>query len=96
MKSVSLLALQATAKGDALKLNATGVVSDDETAEPHGGRAPRRPRGLAPRGAGEVAGDGGRDPQVHRLARQDDGLDRGTLPGAAVRALAEKKHAHVD
>src|SRR5659263_338285 len=32
MKSVQFLALQATAKGDALKLNATGVVSDDETA----------------------------------------------------------------
>ena len=33
MKNVSLLALQATAKGDALKLNATGVVNDAETAE---------------------------------------------------------------
>ena len=32
MKSVQFLALQATAKGDALKLNATGLVSDDETA----------------------------------------------------------------
>ncbi|HTS03568.1 MAG TPA: hypothetical protein VMN04_13670, partial [Thermoanaerobaculia bacterium] len=32
MKNVSLLALQATARGDALKLSATGVVSDEETA----------------------------------------------------------------
>ena len=80
MKSVSLLALQATAKGDALKLSATGLASDEETA----GLMEDALRGVlaawrlaAQEKSPETVAD---PPQVHGLARQVDGLDRRHAP----------------
>jgi hypothetical protein len=96
MKSVSLLALQATAKGDALKLNATGLVSDDETA----GLMEDALRGVL--AAWRLAAQEKSPETVSMLRKFVVTRDKssvsvsGTLPGAAVRALAEKKHAQVD
>ena len=96
MKTVSLLALQATAKGDALKLNATGLVSDDETA----GLMEDALRGVL--AAWRLAAQEKSPETVSMLRKFAVSRDKstvsisGTLPGAAVRALAEKKHAHVD
>lgn len=96
MKSVSLLALQATAKGDALKLNATGLVSDDETA----GLMEDALRGVL--AAWRLAAQEKSPETVSMLRKFTVSRDKtsvsvsGTLSGAAVRALAEKKHAHVD
>lgn len=93
MKSVSLLALQATAKGDALKLNATGLVSDDETA----GLMEDALRGVL--AAWRLAAQEKSPDTVAVLRKFTVSRDRttvsigGTLPGATVRALAEKKHA---
>ena len=94
MKNVSLLALQATAKGDALKLNATGVVNDDETA----GLMEDALRGVL--AAWRLAAQEKSPETVSVLRKFTVSRDKstvsiaGTLPGAAVRALAEKKHAH--
>ena len=96
MKSVQFLALQATAKGDALKLNATGVVSDDETA----GLMEDALRGVL--AAWRLAAQEKSPETVSVLRKFTVSRDKttvsisGTLPGAAVRALAEKKHAQVD
>lgn len=98
MKSVSLLALQATAKGDALKLNATGLVSDDETA----GLMEDALRGVL--AAWRLAAQEKSPETVSMIRKFSVSRDKstvsisGTLSGAAVRALAEKKHphAHVD
>ena len=96
MKSVSLLALQATAKGDALKLNATGLVSDEETAS----LMEDALRGVL--AAWRLAAQEKSPDTVAVLRKFTVTRDKstvsiaGTLPGAAVRALAEKKHAHVD
>ncbi len=93
MKSVSLLALQATAKGDALKLNATGLVSDDETA----GLMEDALRGVL--AAWRLAAQEKSPETVSVLRKFTVSRDKssvsigGTLPGATVRALAEKKHA---
>ena len=93
MKSVSLLALQATAKGDALKLNATGLVSDDETA----GLMEDALRGVL--AAWRLAAQEKSPDTVAVLRKFNVSRDKssvsisGTLPGSAVRALAEKKHA---
>jgi hypothetical protein len=93
MKSVSLLALQATAKGDALKLNATGVASDDETA----GLMEDALRGVL--AAWRLAAQEKSPETVAVLRKFTVSRDKstvsisGTLPGATVRALAEKKHA---
>ncbi|HQQ78440.1 MAG TPA: hypothetical protein PLB01_13890 [Thermoanaerobaculia bacterium] len=93
MKNVSLLALQATAKGDALKLNATGVASDDETA----GLMEDALRGVL--AAWRLAAQEKSPDTVAVLRKFAVTRDRstvsvsGTLPGATVRALAEKKHA---
>ena len=93
MKSVQFLALQATAKGDALKLNATGLVSDDETA----GLMEDALRGVL--AAWRLAAQE-KSPEtvsvLRKFAVTRDGTTvsiSGTLPGATVRALAEKKHA---
>ena len=94
MKSVSLLALQATAKGDALKLNATGLVSDEETA----GLMEDALRGVL--AAWRLAAQDKSPDTVAVLRKFTVSRDKstvsvaGTLPGSAVRALAEKKHAH--
>jgi hypothetical protein len=96
MKSVSLLALQATAKGDALTLNATGLVSDDETA----GLMEDALRGVL--AAWRLAAQEKSPDTVSVLRKFTVSRDKstvsigGTLPGATVRALAEKKHAQVD
>ncbi|HEY3351432.1 MAG TPA: hypothetical protein VGM13_16770 [Thermoanaerobaculia bacterium] len=93
MKSVSLLALQATARGDALKLNATGLVSDDETA----GLMEDALRGVL--AAWRLAAQEKSPETVAVLRKFTVTRDKstvsiaGTLPGAAVRAMAEKKHA---
>ena len=96
MKSVQLLALQATAKGDALKLNATGVVSDDETA----GLMEDALRGVL--AAWRLAAQEKSPETVSMLRKFTVTRDKssvsisGTLPGPAVRALAEKKHAQTN
>jgi len=96
MKSVQFLALQATAKGDALKLNATGLVSDDETA----GLMEDALRGVL--AAWRLAAQEKSPETVSMLRKFTVARDKatvsisGTLPGSAVRALAEKKHAQAD
>jgi hypothetical protein len=96
MKSVSLLALQATAKGDALKLDATGLVSDEETA----GLMEDALRGVL--AAWRLAAQEKSPETVSVLRKFTVTRDSssvsvsGTLPGATVRALAEKKHAQAD
>ncbi len=96
LKSVSLLTLQATAKGDALKLNATGLASDDETA----GLMEDALRGVL--AAWRLAAQEKSPETVSMIRKFTVSRDKstvsisGTLSGAAVRALAEKKHAQVD
>ncbi|MGE5717801.1 MAG: hypothetical protein ACM369_14215 [Acidobacteriota bacterium] len=96
MRSLQFLALQATAKGDALKLAATGLASDAETA----GLMEDALRGVL--AAWRLAAQEKSPETVSVLrkftvARDKDTVSiSGTLPGSAVRALAEKKHAHVD
>jgi hypothetical protein len=92
IKNVQFLALQATAKGDALKLAATGVVSDDETA----GLMEDALRGVL--AAWRLAAEE-KSPETVAMLRKftishDSGTVSisGTLPGSAVRAFAEKKH----
>jgi energy-coupling factor transporter ATP-binding protein EcfA2 len=92
MKSVQLLALQATAKGDALKLAATGLVSDAETA----GLMEDALRGVLAAwrlAAQEKSPDTVSVLRKFTVSRHKDTVSiSGTLPGATVRALAEKKH----
>ncbi len=96
MKSVQFLALQATTKGDALKLAATGVANDTETA----GLMEDALRGVL--AAWRLAAQEKSPETVSVLRKFTVSRDKdtvsinGTLPGATVRALAEKKHAHVD
>jgi hypothetical protein len=96
MKNVSLLALQATAKGDALKLSATGLASDEETA----GLMEDALRGVL--AAWRLAAQEKSPDTVAVLRKFTVSRDKstvsigGTLPGATVRALAEKKHAKAD
>jgi hypothetical protein len=96
MKSVSLLAIQATAKGDALKLNATGLVSDDETA----GLMEDALRGVL--AAWRLAAQEKSPETVSVLRKFSVSRDKttvsisGTLPGSTVRALAEKKQPKAD
>jgi hypothetical protein len=96
MKSVSLLALQATAKGDALRLDATGLVSDEETA----GLMEDALRGVL--AAWRLAAQEKSPETVSVLRKFTVTRDSssvsvsGTLPGATVRALAEKKHVQAD
>ena len=96
MKSVQFLALQATAKGDALKLNATGLANDDETA----GLMEDALRGVLAAwrlAAQEKSPDTVSVLRKFTVSRDKDTVSiSGTLPGATVRALAEKKHAQVD
>jgi hypothetical protein len=93
MKNVQLLALQATAKGDALKLAATGVVSDAETA----GLMEDALRGVL--AAWRLAAQEKSPDTVSMLRKFTVSRDKetvsisGTLSGAAVRALADRKHA---
>ena len=93
MKSVQFLALQATAKGDALKLNATGLVSDNETA----GLMEDALRGVLAAwrlAAQEKSPDTVSVLRKFTVSRDKDTVSiSGTLPGATVRALAEKKRA---
>jgi hypothetical protein len=96
MKNVSLLVFQATAKGDALKLNATGLVSDDETA----GLMEDALRGVL--AAWRLAVQEKSPETVSVLRKFTVSRDKttvsiaGTLPGPAIRALVEKKHAQAD
>jgi hypothetical protein len=98
MKNVQLLALQVTARGDALKLAATGYVADDETA----GLMEDALRGVL--AAWRLAAQENSPDTVSVLRKFTVSRDKGsvsisgTLPGATVRALAEKKHAdkHLD
>ena len=93
MSSVQLLALQATAKGDALKLAATGVANDAETA----GLMEDALRGVL--AAWRLAAQEKSPDTVAVLRKFTVSRDKetvsisGTLPGATVRALAAKKHA---
>jgi len=93
MKNVQLLALQVTAKGDALKLAATGLVSDAETA----GLMEDALRGIL--AAWRLAAQEKSPDTVSMLRKFTVSRDKdtvsisGTLSGAAVRALAEKKHS---
>jgi hypothetical protein len=96
MKSVQFLSLQATTKGDALKLAATGVANDAETA----GLMEDALRGVL--AAWRLAAQEKSPETVSVLRKFTVSRDKetvsisGTLPGATVRALAEKKHARVD
>ena len=96
MKSVQFLALQATAKGDALKLAATGVANDAETA----GLMEDALRGVL--AAWRLAAQEKSPDTVSMLRKFTVSRDKetvsisGTLPGAAVRALADRKHATTD
>jgi hypothetical protein len=96
MKNVSLLTLQATAKGDALTLNATGVASDDETA----GLVEDALRGAL--AVWRLAVQDKSPEAVSVLRKFTVSRDKttvsiaGTLPGETVRALAEKRHATTD
>ena len=96
MKNVSLLALQATAKSDALKLSATGLASDEETA----GLMEDALRGVL--AAWRLAAQEKSPDTVAVLRKFTVSRDKstvsigGTLPGATVRAMAEKKHAQID
>lgn len=93
MKSVSHVALQATVKGDALKLSAVGVCGDDETRE----LLEDALRGVL--ATWRLAVQDKSPDMVSVLRKFKVQRDRetvsvsGTLPGAAVRALAEKGHA---
>ncbi len=93
MRNVQLLALQATAKGDALKLAATGLVNDAETA----GLMEDALRGVLAAwrlAAQEKSPDTVSVLRKFTVSRDKDTVSiSGTLPGTAVRALAEKKHA---
>jgi hypothetical protein len=96
MKNVSLLVFQATAKGDALKLSATGLVSDDETA----GLMEDALRGAL--AAWRLAAQDKSPETVSVLRKFTVSRDKttvsiaGTLPGPAIRALVDKKHAQAD
>ncbi len=96
MKSVQFLALQATAKGDALKLNATGVVSDAETA----GLMEDALRGVLAAwrlSAQEKSPDTVSALRRFTISRHGETVSiSGTLPGSAVRALSERKHAEAN
>ena len=96
MKNVSLLVFQATAKGDALKLSATGVVSDDETA----GLMEDALRGVL--AAWRLAAQDKSPETVSVLRKFTVSRDKttvsiaGTLPGPAIRAMVDKKHASTE
>ncbi|HKC23673.1 MAG TPA: hypothetical protein VKF32_02975 [Thermoanaerobaculia bacterium] len=92
MKSISLLSFQATAKGDALKLEASGVTADAETRDLledtlKGALAAFR----------LVMQDKPDAVAMLRRFKVTNGRDAvtisGTLPGAAVRAIVEKRAA---
>jgi hypothetical protein len=91
--SVSLVALQATAKGDALKLSAVGLSDNQETRE----LIDDSLRGIL--AAWRLAVQDKSPDMVSVLRKFKVSHDRegvsvsGTLSGAAVRALAEKHHA---
>jgi hypothetical protein len=93
MKSVSLLALQATVKGDGLKIDAAGVSTDSETRDliedtVRGGLAAMR---LAFQ---EKSPDTVAVLRRFKVKNEGDSVSiSGTLPGAAVRAMMDKKVA---
>lgn len=91
MKSVSLVALQATAKGDALSLAVTGLSDDAETRE----NLEDAIRGVL---AAWRMGVQDSNPDMvsvlrrFKVARDRDGVSiSGTLPGSAIRAMTEVK-----
>ena len=92
LQNVSLVALQATTKGDALKLSMTGLSADEETRE----LIEDSLRGIL--AAWRLAVQDKSPDMVSVLRRFKVSHDRegvsvsGTLPGAAVRALADKHH----
>ncbi|HEV8266819.1 MAG TPA: hypothetical protein VGR00_01245 [Thermoanaerobaculia bacterium] len=94
MKSVSFVAFQATVKGDALKLGATGLSDNEETREL---LADTLKGALA---AWRLAAQEKSPDTVAVLRKFKVETDResvsvsGTLPGAAIRAITEKKEKH--
>ena len=96
MKSVSLVSLQATAKGDSLTLAATGLSDDADTRE----LLEDAVRGVL--AAWRIHAQDANPDMVpvlrkFKVVRDKDGVSiSGTLPGAAIRAIAERKHAQVD
>jgi hypothetical protein len=92
MKSISLLGMQASVKGDSLKLEATAVSDDSETR----GLLEDTVKGAlaAARLAMQDDADAVSVLRRFRVANGHDAVTvSGTLPGAAVRALAEKHHS---
>jgi len=96
MKSVQLLALQASAKGDALKLAATGVANDAETA----GLMEDALRGVL--AAWRLAAQE-KSPDTVAVLRKftvsRDGTTvsiAGTLPGPSIRAMVDRKSAQTN
>ena len=91
MKSVSLVALQATAKGDSLTLSATGLSDDAETRE----NLEDAIRGVLAAwrmGVQDTNPDMVSVLRKFKVARDRDGVSiSGTLPGSAIRAMTEGK-----
>ena len=75
MKSVSLVAIQAKARGDSLELSATGLSSDAETRQLLEDSLRGVDGHVAARGAGQVAGARLGAAQVQRFERQRGRLD---------------------
>ncbi|MEO6325565.1 MAG: hypothetical protein ABIT01_19270 [Thermoanaerobaculia bacterium] len=96
LQNVSLVALQATTKGDSLKLSMTGLSADEDTRE----LIEDSLRGIL--AAWRLAVQDKSPDMVSVLRRFKVSHDKegvtvaGTLPGAAVRALAEKHHGTKD
>ncbi len=91
MSSVTLLAVQATAKGDSLSLSALGLSNDEETRE----LLEDALRGIL--AAWRLAAQE-KSPQTvsvlrrFKVSRNDEGVQiSGTLPGEAVRYLAQQR-----
>lgn len=91
MKSVSLVTLQVTAKGDSLSLAATGLSDDAETRE----NLEDAIRGVLAAwrmGVQDTNPDMVSVLRKFKVARDRDGVSiSGTLPGSAIRAMTEGK-----
>jgi hypothetical protein len=87
LKSVSVVALQAAVRGEAIDISAAGVTDNDETRQTHGGLDPRRRRHVAPGRAGEVA-RGGFDAAALQDRKRRPGRDDRRHPDRRLPALA--------